>query len=226
MAAKKGQDAWGRRLGTTAAKMDAAIMKAGKRGITVSELTEIALADERIEGYARRHCWTLRDQGFVIELGEDRYAVNPNRAANANNRINTASGKAAKRATGKASKRGLNVNSEVVPLPEEVDAAGLPQGAVRTITVNAYERNPKARRRCIDHYGAVCSICEFNFGARYGSEAEGYIHVHHVRPLSEIGGEYEVDPVEDLRPVCPNCHAVFHLGGRCRSIDEVRQMLK
>jgi predicted HNH restriction endonuclease len=33
-----------------------------------------------------------------------------------------------------------------------------------------------------------------------------------------------VDPVDDLRPVCPNCHAVLHLS-QCRSIEEVRQLL-
>jgi predicted HNH restriction endonuclease len=94
------------------------------------------------------------------------------------------------------------------------------------VTVNAYERNPEARRQCIAAYGAACCICGFLFGAVYGPEAEGYIHVHHLRPLSDIGGEYVVDPVEDLRPVCANCHAVLHLGGRCRSIDEVRQLLQ
>ena len=53
----------------------------------------------------------------------------------------------------------------------------------------------------------------------------GFIHVHHLRPLSEIRGEYMVDPVADLCPVCPNCHAVIHYGGRLRGIDEVRQLL-
>ena len=65
-----------------------------------------------------------------------------------------------------------------------------------------------------------------NFGAVYGEEATGYIHVHHLRPLAEIGREYVVDPVEDLRPVCPNCHAVVHLGGRCRTTDEVKRLLE
>lgn len=108
---------------------------------------------------------------------------------------------------------------------EVVGSDSLVEGAVCRVTVNAYERNPEARRRCIAAHGTTCCICGFNFGAVYGSEAEGYTHVHHLRPLSEVGGEYVVNPVEDLRPVCPNCHAVLHLGGRCRSIDEVRQLL-
>ncbi len=109
---------------------------------------------------------------------------------------------------------------------EVVSPAPLVEGAVCRVTVNAYERNPEARRRCIAAHGTSCSICGFSFGAVYGEVAEGYIHVHHVRPLSEVAGEYEVDPVEDLRPVCPNCHAVLHLGGRCRSIEEVRELLR
>jgi 5-methylcytosine-specific restriction protein A len=62
--------------------------------------------------------------------------------------------------------------------------------------------------------------------AVFGPEAEGFIHVHHLIPLSTIGTEYLVDPINDLRPVCPNCHAVIHLGGGSRSIDEVREMLE
>jgi hypothetical protein len=98
------------------------------------------------------------------------------------------------------------------------------EGDVRRIEVNRFERDSKARRACIKAHGTKCCICEFSFGAEYGPEADGFIHVHHLRPLSEIGSTYEVNPVEDLRPVCPNCHAYLHLGGRCRSIDEVRQV--
>ena len=106
------------------------------------------------------------------------------------------------------------------------DSERLSEGAKRSITVNAYERNPVARNRCIKHHGTNCCICGFSFGAVYGEEATGYIHVHHLRPLAEIGREYVVDPVEDLRPVCPNCHAVVHLGGRCRTTDEVKRLLE
>lgn len=109
--------------------------------------------------------------------------------------------------------------------PDEVESAGLVEGAVRTVTVNAYERNPEARRQCIAAHKPRCNACGFDFGAVYGPEFAGFIHVHHLRPLSQIGGEYVVDPVEDLRPVCPNCHAVIHYAGKLRDIEEVRQFL-
>jgi predicted HNH restriction endonuclease len=49
--------------------------------------------------------------------------------------------------------------------------------------------------------------------------------VHHLRPLSGIAEEYEIDPVEDLRPVCPNCHAMLHRKTPPYTIDELRLRL-
>jgi predicted HNH restriction endonuclease len=98
------------------------------------------------------------------------------------------------------------------------------EGAVFKVTVNKYERDREARDKCIRHYGHGCAVCGFEFSRTYGPLADGFIHVHHIKPLSEIGERYKVDPIADLRPVCPNCHAVIHLGGQTRTIDEVRQL--
>jgi hypothetical protein len=112
-------------------------------------------------------------------------------------------------------------------LPEEVtEPARLYEGAVRQILINAYERNPEARRRCIAHYGPRCIVCNFDFGKTYGKQGQGYIHVHHLRNLSEISKTYEVNPITDLRPVCPNCHAMIHRRVPAYSIDDVKTMLK
>ena len=113
------------------------------------------------------------------------------------------------------------------PLTEEVaEPQVLYEGAVCRVTVNAYERNAKARKECIKHYGANCVICGCSLDALYGPLAEGFIHVHHVKPISEIGKEYQIHPINDLRPVCPNCHAVIHLGSGSRSIEEVKQLIE
>lgn len=111
-------------------------------------------------------------------------------------------------------------------LPEEVsEARGLPEGSVRRVTINEYERNSTARARCIEHHGTTCAVCEFDFGKVYGPVAEGHIQVHHLKPLSSIGERYEVDPINDLRPVCANCHSVIHLRGALRRIEEVRALI-
>ncbi|MBU3214784.1 HNH endonuclease [Clostridium estertheticum] len=102
------------------------------------------------------------------------------------------------------------------------------EGAKRQIVVNAYERNYKARQACIEHYGCRCVVCGFDFAKFYGPEFEGKIHVHHVKPLSEINESYEVDPINDLRPVCPNCHLALHskIDGKVYDIDELKSKIK
>jgi 5-methylcytosine-specific restriction protein A len=106
--------------------------------------------------------------------------------------------------------------------PDELQDEGtITEGAKHQVTVNAYERDSIARQKCIDHYGTKCFVCGFLFESVYGEVAKDFVHVHHLRPLSEIGSEYAVNPVEDLRPVCPNCHAVLHLGKPVFSIEEV-----
>ena len=118
------------------------------------------------------------------------------------------------------------VGSDDFRLPDEVPYGGsYSEGVVSRVEVNRFERDPQARKACIAAHGTACCVCGFSFGAVYGHEADGYIHVHHLRPLAEAGGKRAVDPAADLRPVCPNCHAVLHLGGACRTIEQVRQLL-
>ncbi len=113
--------------------------------------------------------------------------------------------------------------------PDEVNnfKTRLKDGAIKEVTVNQYERNPEARQQCIAYYGTTCFICGFNFGDTYGPEFTGKIHVHHLKPLSEIKGEYEINPVKDLRPVCPNCHMILHSKkDGVYTVDEVKAKLK
>ena len=108
---------------------------------------------------------------------------------------------------------------------EIISPDALIEGATKRISVNAYERNPVARARCIEAYGAICCVCDFNFNATYGEFALGMIQVHHIKALATIGQAYEVDPINDLRPVCANCHAVIHHSTPMRSIEEVKAMI-
>ena len=100
------------------------------------------------------------------------------------------------------------------------------EGALKRISVNIYERNPKARNECIEYYGLKCFICSFDFKKVYGEIGEGFIHVHHLKSISEIGKEYSLDPIKDLRPVCPNCHSMIHRKQSALSIDEVKKQIK
>lgn len=116
---------------------------------------------------------------------------------------------------------------EPMTLPEEVESSEeYMEGAVQSILIDAYERNPRARAKCIAEFGARCVVCNFSFEEAYGEVGKGFIQVHHLTPLSEIGEEYSVDPVRDLRPVCANCHALIHRRKPAYSPDEVHTMLE
>jgi hypothetical protein len=122
-------------------------------------------------------------------------------------------------------------NKQTPLFPEEIpigEAAGYTEGTKYQITVNAYERNGKARQECINYHGAICVICEFDFEKVYGEIAKGFIHVHHVIPLHTIGEGYEVDYKKDLIPVCPNCHAMLHrkIDDRDITVEELKNLFK
>ena len=101
------------------------------------------------------------------------------------------------------------------------------EGHVINVTVNRYERSSIARMKCIEHHGSKCAICGMDFGKRYGDFGEGFIHVHHLKPLHSIGQEYVVDYKKDLIPVCPNCHAMIHRikDGEILTISELKNIL-
>ena len=101
-----------------------------------------------------------------------------------------------------------------------------PEGARKQVYVNAIERSGKARDACIHHHGLDCTVCGFNFQRTYGQIGEGFIHVHHLVPVGALRGERMVDPVQDLVPVCPNCHAMIHQVTPPLDIDQLRSLLR
>jgi 5-methylcytosine-specific restriction protein A len=118
------------------------------------------------------------------------------------------------------------LKSDAIVYPDDVQEAHY-EGAVSKVTVNRYERDDTARAKCIEHYGLNCSVCNFNFGKAYGELGAGFIHVHHLTLISSIRKEYQVDPIKDLRPVCPNCHSMLHKRRpEPYSIEELKKLMK
>lgn len=75
-------------------------------------------------------------------------------------------------------------------LPEEVeDPESYIEGSTKTISVNIYERSPQARRACLAVHGHTCAVCGFDFEKEFGEIGKGYIHVHHLKQLADIGVE-------------------------------------
>ncbi|MBO7500903.1 MAG: HNH endonuclease [Fibrobacterales bacterium] len=94
-----------------------------------------------------------------------------------------------------------------------------------SVVVNKYERSTVNRFLCIARYGVACSVCGFDFKKKYGAMGDGFIHVHHVIPISKLGPGYVIDPEKDLIPVCPNCHAMLHRKDPPYMPEELRQII-
>lgn len=120
---------------------------------------------------------------------------------------------------------GLLLDRESQSFPDTAVGNALFEGAVRRIPVNAFERNQTARAICIRHHGVICKVCGFDFERVYGTIGKGFVHVHHLIDLCEIGRMYQVDPVNDLVPVCPNCHAMLHTRRPAMRLKELRDII-
>ena len=118
------------------------------------------------------------------------------------------------------------VNDDVYDVDYPEDDEKLYEGALMTVKANKYERKQKARRECVAKKGYRCLVCGKDFEEQYGSIGKGFIHVHHLTPISSIGKEYELIVDKDLAPVCPNCHYMLHRKDPPYTIKELRDMLQ
>lgn len=106
----------------------------------------------------------------------------------------------------------------------EVVGGTLPPDAVSAVQVSRYERDPDARRVCLAFHGTSCAACGFSFESAYGGDAPEALAVHHVVPPEMLDSGYQLDPIADLIPLCPNCHAVAHSVNPPRTVSELRNM--
>lgn len=110
--------------------------------------------------------------------------------------------------------------------PDEVDEKKvMNEGALTRVYVNRYERNPQARRKCIELKGCKCAVCGFDFEEKYGDMGQGFIHIHHITPISSIKKDYQIDYEHELVPLCPNCHAMIHRKDPPYTVDELKTII-
>ena len=180
--------------------MDLAAVKGGYASLLAAHEAAI-----RVAARSRRHTSTTKDHspGLIVFLSEELGTPLPQPAYL------------------EAPRKALPVMPEEIPPDEE-----FAEGAVTQVLVNRYERDPAARTRCLEHFGPICAVCGLELADNYGPEVAGLIHVHHLTPIAQVGGPASVDPIRDLRPVCPNCHAVIHSTNPPRTIARVRAMLR
>lgn len=120
----------------------------------------------------------------------------------------------------------LTSSEEAALISSEHLESGLPEGARLKVEVNRYERSPVNRAACIAYHGVTCHCCGFNFEKVYGALGAGYIEVHHRTPVSQMGPDYLVSPLEDLIPLCSNCHAAVHRISPPMPVSELKALIE
>lgn len=79
-------------------------------------------------------------------------------------------------------------------------------------------RSKKLRAAALAYYTEnrriACHVCGFDFQECYGELGNGYIQLHHEKPICQYSDEgfnkYLRDAVKDMKPVCANCHCMIH----------------
>lgn len=121
---------------------------------------------------------------------------------------------------------------EIVPSPAEMREAeaSAVEGEIRYGTREHRSRESRLRAEKIASVltrgeALRCEVpgCGFDFGATYGELGHGFAVVHHLDPIGD--GGVRRTRLEDLAVVCANCHAMVHLGGATRALQEVGRAL-
>lgn len=125
--------------------------------------------------------------------------------------------------------RYLSCLLQLTPIEEIIEndeTAGLPEGAMTLIAVNRFERSRHNRAVCLNFHGTICKVCGMDFAKTYGPIGDGYIHVHHIIPVSQLGPGYIINPIKDLVPVCPNCHSMLHTSDPPLTVEALKRHLQ
>jgi 5-methylcytosine-specific restriction protein A len=200
----------------------------GDKVLILSEDWAISRKGKRQASYrqSREHIRLIEEQGYQLKTFPMEHASADESDQTAPARIRRFTPRLTDRALGRVGTSWYAMTDDGARLPEELDPRdAFIKGSSRTVVVNAYERNAAARARCVEHHGYTCSVCSFDFAKRYGAVGRHYIHVHHVVPPADMKGEYQLDPITDLVPICPNCHAMIHTTRPPMSLSQLRRRL-
>lgn len=112
-------------------------------------------------------------------------------------------------------------------LPEAPPYEGEEGGVIMRLH-KRYERDPKLvveKRKSAAATGKLaCEVCGFDFKAAYGELGEGYIEVHHTKPVHTLLAGTKTK-LEELALLCANCHRMAHRTRLPLSVPTLRTAL-
>ncbi len=111
-------------------------------------------------------------------------------------------------------KQTLNNSGTTIPdAPQKPREREQTEGERKHVEYETIHRNPALRQACLDKYGYQCQCCGMDFASLYGEElGANFIEVHHLQMISTFDESRPDDYVENLVPLCSNCHSMIHHG--------------
>jgi len=122
------------------------------------------------------------------------------------------------------------LGSEVLPQQDDGDQfVDAPEGRLLSRMHRVRERNAGLRKKKIaavlkSGKTVCCEVCSFDYGRAYGQHGDGFIEVHHLRPLHELTSETRTR-LDELALVCANCHRMIHARKPWLSMDEIKELV-
>lgn len=103
---------------------------------------------------------------------------------------------------------------------------GNSEGTEKEVISKKYERDPLNRKLCLSVHGYRCKVCGFSFYEKYGEIGRDFIEVHHIISVSKMGDNYIVDPVNEMVPLCSNCHSMIHRRDPQLEVNELKEIIE
>ena len=132
--------------------------------------------------------------------------------------------------------QGLNV-SDINDEIQDFSKVIIEEGAVIWRTEAQRQRSEWLRNEAVKYYKGknegqlICSVCDFNFEETYGERGHDFIEMHHMRPVSlmDVEGEKQTfeQALNNLAPVCSNCHRMIHRNKEeMLSVEELKSLIE
>jgi 5-methylcytosine-specific restriction protein A len=211
----------------------------GKGSSEVAALSDLLNKMHRLNGINASP--TLRNENGVYLKMMNLRALDP--MFTAQGKVGMQSGGAQERIvwadyTGRRAELAADANAirDAVARADETALAKLPQaepyegeeGGVIIRLHKRYERDPKLvreKREAAKASGVlVCEVCGFDFKAAYGDLGEGYIEVHHLKPVHTLKPGAKTK-LEDLALLCANCHRMTHRERLPVSVEKLKSLV-
>lgn len=115
---------------------------------------------------------------------------------------------------------------------EYIDERTITEGQLKTRTEEYRSRSTLLRNEAFSHYshnGVIdCHACGFDFSMAYPGLGDKTIQIHHLKPVSYMRGEALSlkEALENVRPLCANCHLIVHKKHPPFPINELKSILQ